>query len=73
MLTDEMKALLKMQFCTFMLSDDGSGRLSCSTALPNISTKSKKSIHFSKQKECQKTSCIENLQQSVKPKSSCEY
>ena len=65
-LTDEMKALLKMQFCTFMLSDDGSGRSSCSTALPNISTKSK-------QKECQKTSCIENLQQSVKPKSSCEY
>lgn len=51
-------------------SDDSSGRSSCSTALPNIPAKIKKSIHFSNKVECQTTGCIENLQESVKPKSS---
>jgi len=56
-----------------MSLDDGCGRSSCSTALPNISAKPKKSIHFSKDKENQKAVCIANLQESVKPKTSCEY
>jgi hypothetical protein len=50
-------------------SDDGCSR-SCSTAVPNISAKPKKSIHFSKDKENQKAVCIANLQESVKPKTS---
>ena len=68
-----MRAVLKIQFCNLMSLDDGCGRSSCSTALPNISAKPKKSIHFLKEKEYQKAVCIENLQESVKPKSSCEY
>jgi hypothetical protein len=56
-----------------MLLDVGCGSSSCSTALPNISAKPKKSIHFSKEKENKKTVCVANLQESVKPKSSCEF
>ncbi|GFG38945.1 hypothetical protein Cfor_12550 [Coptotermes formosanus] len=51
-------------------SDDISGRTSCSTALPNTSEKTKKLIHFSKEKQCRMTGCMENLQEPVKPKSS---
>lgn len=69
----QIRSSLKMQFCNLMSLDDGCGRSSCSTAVPNISAKPKKSIHFSKEKENQKTVCIANLQESLKPKSSCEY
>jgi len=70
--TGQIRSSLKMSFCNLMSLDDGCSR-SCSTAVPNISAKPKKSIHFSKDKENQKAVCIANLQESVKPKTSCEY
>jgi hypothetical protein len=58
--------------CLF-LDDSSSGAcVSCSRALPNTAGITKNSAHFSKQKESQKMKSLENLQESVKPKCSCE-
>jgi hypothetical protein len=58
-----------------LLLGDGSSRacVSCSAAVPNTTGTTKKSAHFSKQKGAQKLKSVENLQESVKAKHSCEY